>query len=80
MSIDIEPAIETTMVAPQVLLVHHFNALKLPTFAREYEKIGADCAREGVVTHAIYYGCANWNVPTVNAARWSGASGWLGFR
>ena len=30
-----------TSVAPQVLLVNHFKALKLPTFAREYEKVGA---------------------------------------
>lgn len=43
-----EPSIEATTVAPQVLLVNHFKALKLPTFAREYEKVGADCAREGV--------------------------------
>ena len=38
----------TTTVAPQVLLMNHFKALKLPTFAREYEKVGAECAREGV--------------------------------
>ena len=38
----------TTTVAPQVLLVNHFKALKLPTFAREYEKVGIECAREGV--------------------------------
>jgi DNA replication protein DnaC len=37
-----------TTVAPQVLLVNHFKALKLPTFAREYEKVGIDCARERV--------------------------------
>lgn len=37
-----------TTVAPQILLANHFKALKLPTFAREYEKVGADCAREGV--------------------------------
>jgi DNA replication protein DnaC len=37
-----------TTVAPQVLLINHFKALKLPTFAREYEKVGIDCAREGV--------------------------------
>lgn len=37
-----------TRVAPQVLLVNHFKALKLPTFAREYEKVGAECARQGV--------------------------------
>jgi DNA replication protein DnaC len=32
----------------QVLLVNHLKALKLPTFAREYEKVSADCAREAV--------------------------------
>lgn len=37
-----------TSVTPPVLLLDHFKALKLPTFAREYEKVGADCAREGV--------------------------------
>ena len=40
-------AIPTT-VAPQILLVNHFKALKLPTFAREYEKVGIECAREDV--------------------------------
>ena len=44
MNADIEPSIGTTTVAPQVLLVNHFKAIKLPTFAREYEKVGADCA------------------------------------
>lgn len=39
---------QPTAVAPQILLLNHFKALKLPTFAREYEKVGADCAREGV--------------------------------
>ncbi|MET3120117.1 DNA replication protein DnaC [Undibacterium sp. GrIS 1.8] len=48
MSTDVARSPETTTVAPQVLLVNHFKALKLPTFAREYEKVGADCAREGV--------------------------------
>jgi hypothetical protein len=28
-----------TIVAPQVLLGNHLKALKLPTFAREYEKV-----------------------------------------
>lgn len=37
-----------TSVASQVLLINHFMALALPTFAREYEKVGADCAREGI--------------------------------
>jgi len=30
-----------TVVAPQVLLGNHLKALKLPTFAREYEKVGS---------------------------------------
>ena len=37
-----------TTVAPQILLINHFKALKLPTFAREYEKVGIECARESV--------------------------------
>jgi len=37
-----------TTVAPQVLLVSHFKTLRLPTFAREYEKVGIECASEGV--------------------------------
>ncbi len=37
-----------TTVPPQVLLAHHLKALKLPTFAREYEKVAFECAQEGV--------------------------------
>ncbi|WP_292925980.1 IS21-like element helper ATPase IstB [Nitrosomonas sp.] len=37
-----------TTVAPQVLLINHFKTLKLPTFAREYEKVGLECVREDV--------------------------------
>ncbi len=33
---------------PQVLLVHHLKALKLPTILREYDKIAGTCAAEGV--------------------------------
>jgi DNA replication protein DnaC len=33
---------------PQVLLVHHLRQLKLPTFLREYEKLAAEAAREGL--------------------------------
>ena len=32
----------------QVLLVHHLQRLKLPTFLREYDKIARQCASEGV--------------------------------
>jgi DNA replication protein DnaC len=38
----------STTVTPQILLLNHFKVLKLPTFAREYEKVGAECAQEGV--------------------------------
>lgn len=36
---------EETTVPPQVLLGHHLKSLKLPTFAREYEKVAAECVR-----------------------------------
>jgi DNA replication protein DnaC len=35
-------------VQPQVLLAHHLRQLKLPTFLREYEKLAAEAAREGL--------------------------------
>jgi hypothetical protein len=33
---------------PQVLLAHHLRQLKLPTVLREYEKVAAEAAREGL--------------------------------
>ena len=33
---------------PTLLLEHHLKELKLPTFLREYGKIAAHCAAEGV--------------------------------
>src|SRR4029077_19116740 len=33
---------------PQVLLAHHLRQLKLPTFLREYQKVAAEAAREGL--------------------------------
>ena len=33
---------------PQVLLAHHLEALRLPTFLREYDKLARKCAAEGV--------------------------------
>jgi DNA replication protein DnaC len=33
--------------APQVLLVHHLKALKLPTFLREHDRLARQCAAEG---------------------------------
>lgn len=35
-----------TVVAPQVLLCNHLKALKLPTFAREYEKVAMESAQD----------------------------------
>jgi DNA replication protein DnaC len=32
---------------PRVLLTHHLRQLKLPTVLREYEKVGAEAARDG---------------------------------
>ena len=34
------------IVAPQVLLGNHLKALKLPTFAREYEKVAIESAQD----------------------------------
>ena len=36
------------METPQVLLDHHWKALRLPTFLREYDKVAQPCAAEGV--------------------------------
>ena len=33
---------------PQVMLAHHLRQVKLPTFLREYEKVAAEAAREGL--------------------------------
>ena len=38
-------AVEETTVPPQVLLAHHLKSLKLPTFAREYEKVAFECVQ-----------------------------------
>ncbi len=35
-----------TSVTPQVLLGNHLKALKLPTFAREYEKVALESAQD----------------------------------
>jgi DNA replication protein DnaC len=37
---------EPTTVAPDILLTDHLKALKLPSFAREYEKVAFECAQE----------------------------------
>jgi hypothetical protein len=35
-----------TVIGPQVLLGNHLKALKLPTFAREYEKVAMESAQD----------------------------------
>ena len=40
-------AAATPLDTPQVLLVHHLKALKLPPFLREHEKLARQCAAEG---------------------------------
>jgi DNA replication protein DnaC len=45
MSISVEPS-TATLVAPQILLSNHLKALKLPTFAREYEKVAKESAQD----------------------------------
>ena len=42
------PTVEEATVPPQVLLAHHLKSLKLPTFAREYEKVAFECVRAQV--------------------------------
>jgi hypothetical protein len=42
---------------PQLLLAHHLNALKSPTFLREYDKLAQQCAAESVDHPAI---CCAW--------------------
>ena len=41
-------ALPASPAPPQVLLAHHLRQLKLPTFLREYEKVAAEAAREGL--------------------------------
>ena len=33
---------------PTILLQHHLKELRLPTFLREYDRMAAQCAAEGV--------------------------------
>jgi DNA replication protein DnaC len=39
-------AIDDVTAPPQVLLAHHLKSLKLPAFAREYEKVATECTRD----------------------------------
>ena len=56
------------IVAPQVLLNNHLKALKLPTFAREYEKVAMESAQDVPIIRAICCACVNWSASIVSAA------------
>jgi DNA replication protein DnaC len=43
---EIYEAQTTTIVTPQILLGNHLKALKLPTFAREYDKVAMEAAQD----------------------------------
>ena len=38
--------LEPTTVTPPILLADHLKALKLPSFARDYEKVAFECAQD----------------------------------
>ena len=54
-----------------LLLEHHLKELKLPSFLREYGKMAAQCAAEGVDHPNTCSGWRNWNLSTVTSAWWS---------
>jgi hypothetical protein len=74
------PAMESTATAvpPHILLGNHLKTLKLPTFARDYEKVAMESAQDRAdITAArclrppnTCYDCASSNASTGNG-------GWL---
>jgi hypothetical protein len=71
---------EPTSVPPAVLLANHLKALKLPSFAREYEKVAFEAAQDRADYPRYRCACANWSASTVNAGWSSVASAWPGSR
>ena len=55
-----------------LLLEHHLKELKLPTFLREYGKLAAQCAAEGVSHPDYLLRLAKWNSPIATSV-WSSA-------
>jgi hypothetical protein len=45
-AVDPDSGPSTAIVAPQILLSNHVKTLKLPTFAREYEKVAKKSAQD----------------------------------
>ena len=57
-----------------LLLEHHLKELKLPSFLREYGKMAAQCAAEGVDHPGTCSGWPSWNSSTATSAWWNGGS------
>ena len=57
-----------------LLLEHHLKELKLPSFLREYGKLAAQCAAEGVDHPSTCLGWLRWNSSTATSVWWSGGS------
>ena len=68
------------IVAPQVLLGNHLKALKLPTFAREYERVAMESAQDRADYPAICCACANSSASIASAATSGAGLGWHAFR
>ena len=45
----------------KILLADHLKTLKLPTFLREYEKLGRQCATEGLDHVQFLARLASWS-------------------
>jgi hypothetical protein len=56
------------IVAPQVLLNNHLKALKLPTFAREYEKVAMESAQDRADYPRYLLRLCDWRASIVSAA------------
>ena len=60
---------------PTLLLEHHLKELKLPSFLREYGKMAAQCAAEGVDHPTYLLRLGELDSSTATSAWWSGGSG-----
>ena len=58
-----------------LLLEHHLKELKLPSFLREYGKMAAQCAAEGVDHPQYLLRLAELELIDRHRAWWSGGSG-----
>lgn len=68
-----------SIVARQMLLSNHLKALKLPTFAGEYEKVAMEPTQDRADYPRYLLRDANWSASIASAATSSGAFGWRAF-